>query len=197
MTVHAQPVPILSDNYAWLLTEEYLRRGRHRRSGGCRRLHRRPRAGRRPARPDPSHPSSRRPCGRNGRGAGTVRCEVVGAAADASACRSSIGRCGKGTRFRSGPRATVFETPGHTVGHISFYFPGRRRPDLRGHAVQPWLRQASGRHRRRHVREPAEVCGASRRTRWSAVATNTRNRTRASRSRSIRTTPPCRRARPR
>ncbi len=124
MTVHAEPVPILSDNYAWLLTEET--------SGAV-------------AIVDPADAAAciavlERAGGRldlillthhhADHVAGTdavrarFRCPVIGAAADAARLPKLDRAVREGDAVPFGAaHADVLETPGHTVGHISFYFP--------------------------------------------------------------------------
>jgi hydroxyacylglutathione hydrolase len=123
MTVHAQPVPILSDNYAWLLTEDS--------SGAvaivdpadadaC--IAAIEQAGRRLDLILLTHHHADHVAGTDAVRA-RFGCEVVGAAADAYRLPRLDRAVREGDTVPFGAaRADVIETPGHTVGHISFYF---------------------------------------------------------------------------
>ena len=75
----------------------------------------------------------------------------------------------------------MIDTPGHTRGHIAFFFPDGDvllcGDTLFSLGCGRLLEGTAG----RHVREPAQVRGAAAATRWSAAATNTPRATRASR----------------
>ncbi len=123
MTVTVQPVPILSDNYAWLLRDDA--------SGAVAIVDPADAAGVFPAiavagRLDlillthhhPDHIA----------GVDEVRarygCPVVGAAADAHRLPRLDQAVKEGDTVRFGAtEAVVIETPGHTRGHISYFFP--------------------------------------------------------------------------
>ena len=124
MPVQARPVPILSDNYAWLLTDSG--------TGAV-------------AIVDPADAAACITAIEHAGGrldlillthhhadhvAGTdaVRerfgCPVVGAAADAHRLPALDRAVRSGDEVALGAaKAQVLDTPGHTVGHISFYFP--------------------------------------------------------------------------
>ena len=124
MTVTAQRIPILSDNYAWLLRDEA--------SGSTAVVD--------PADAGPVEAAIEAAGGRldlillthhhDDHIAGTdqVRarygCRVVGAAADARRLPKLDQAVREGDEVVLGTaRAQVIETPGHTVGHIAFFFP--------------------------------------------------------------------------
>ncbi len=120
----ATPVPILSDNYAWLLRDE---------ESGCIAI------------VDPADPAPVAAAidaaggkldmillthhhGDHVAGTDAIRARygapVVGAAADAHRLPKLDRAVKEGSEVDLGAStARVFETPGHTVGHISFYFP--------------------------------------------------------------------------
>ena len=124
MTVTAQPVPILSDNYAWMLRDsgtgsvaivdpaEASRSSlRWKRPG--------------PARPDPADAPPRRSHRRRRRGAGAVHgAKVVGAAADAHRLPKLDQAVKEGDAVAFGnASARVIDTPGHTRGQINYFIP--------------------------------------------------------------------------
>lgn len=124
MPVSVQPVPLFTDNYAWLLKDEA--------TGAVAIVDPADAAGVAPAleaagRCDlillthhhPDHVA----------GVDEVRarwgCPVVGAAADAHRLPKLDRTVAEGDEVALGEsRARVIETPGHTVGHIAFYFAG-------------------------------------------------------------------------
>ncbi len=124
MSVTAEPVPILSDNYAWMLRDAA--------SGAVAIVD--------PADPDPIIAAIERAGGRldmillthhhadHVAGTDAVRarfnCPVVGAAADAHRLPrlDQAVREGDTVRF-GGAEAQVIDTPGHTRGQINFFFP--------------------------------------------------------------------------
>jgi hydroxyacylglutathione hydrolase len=125
MTITAQPVPILSDNYAWLLRDDS--------SGAVGIVD--------PAEPGPVIAALEAAGGRldlillthhhddHIAGTDAVRarfgCTVVGAAADAHRLPRLDRQLREGDEVALGNgRARVIDTPGHTRGHISYFFPG-------------------------------------------------------------------------
>lgn len=123
MTVLVRPIPILSDNYAWLLTEEA--------SGAV--------AIADPADAGPSIAALEQAGGRldlillthhhadHVAGTDAVRARfgatVVGAAADAHRLPRLDIAVREGDRVPfGGAEAEVIETPGHTVGHVAYHF---------------------------------------------------------------------------
>jgi hydroxyacylglutathione hydrolase len=124
MPVTAEPVPILSDNYAWMLRDAA--------SGAVAIVD--------PADPDPIIAAIERAGGRldlillthhhadHVAGTDAVRarfkCEVVGAAADAHRLPRLDRAVREGDTVRvGGADGRVIDTPGHTRGQINFYFP--------------------------------------------------------------------------
>ena len=173
MTVTASPVPILKDNYAWLLRES---------STGATAIVD-------PADAEPIIEAIEKAGGRldlillthhhadHIAGVDEVRarfnCPVVGAAADQHRLpkldeavrggrhRPAGQRHGRGDRHaRPYPRAD------------QLLLPGRRDSAVRRHAVQPGVRPPDRRHAGGNVRQSAQAGGATARTRWSAAATN-------------------------
>ncbi len=124
MPVTAEPIPILSDNYAWKLRDAA--------SGAVAILD--------PADPDPIIAAIERAGGRldvillthhhadHVAGTDAVRtrfnCPVVGAAADAHRLPRLDQAVREGDTVRlGGAEARVIDTPGHTRGQINFFFP--------------------------------------------------------------------------
>ncbi len=125
MTLSAIPVPMLSDNYAWLLRDD--------RTGALAFID--------PAEADPAIAAVDRMGGRldiillthhhgdHVAGADALRARfaapIVGAEADAHRLPPLDRAVQEGDRIDfAGEEGRVIETPGHTVGHISFFFPG-------------------------------------------------------------------------
>ena len=171
-----EQIPVLSDNYVYLLHEP---RGRHDR--------------RRRSRPWPRRCSSG--CSAHGwrldwilsthhhadHTGGNLElkqatgCRIVGPEGGRGAhSRASISAWSRATGFELGDaEAEVFETPGHTSGHISYWFAERQGAVLRRHAVLARLRPGVRGHARADV---ALALASSRRcptTRWSTARTST------------------------
>ena len=164
MPLSARALPILSDNYAWLLRDEATGR---------------PPSSTRPMRP-PASPRSSSDGGRldmilithhhddHIAGVDAVRdrfgAKVVGAAADRRRLPKLDAEVSEGDTVELGEsRAEVIDTPGPHDRPHRLFLPARRRADLRRHLVQPGLRPAARGHGCRHVRQPAEAGEAARR----------------------------------
>ena len=141
MTVTASPIPILKDNYAWLLRES---------STGATAIVD-------PADAQPIIEALEKAGGRldmillthhhddHIAGVDEVRarfgCKVVGAAADQHRLPKLDEAVKEGDTVRLGDAsARVIDTPGHTRGQINFFFADGGDAAVGRHLVQPWLR---------------------------------------------------------
>ena len=87
---------------------------------------------------------------------------VVGASADARRLPKLDEAVEEGDVVElGGSRLRVIETPGHTIGHIAFYAQDGGGPDLCGHAVQPGVWAVDRGDGGGHVCEFAEVGGVA------------------------------------
>ncbi len=123
MSVQAQPVPILSDNYAWLLTETAsgaVAMVDPADAGAC--IAAVERAGGRLDLILLTHHHADHVAGTDAMRA-RFGCKVAGAAADARRLPRLDVAVREGDTVPFGAAsAEVMETPGHTVGHIAYYF---------------------------------------------------------------------------
>ena len=109
-------------------------------------------------------------------------CTVVGPRADRDRIPGIDIEVGDGdTYMLYEAEARVFDVPGHTRGHIAYWFPESEGPVLRRHAVRARLRARLRRARtnRCGTRSPSSSRCPTRP--WSIAHTNTPSRTRASR----------------
>ena len=121
--LHIHQIPVLSDNYVYLLHEEE--------SGACAAVD--------PAEAEPALSALREEgltlthilnthhhsdhVGGNGRLKAETGCTIVGSRADASRIPGIDVEVGEGEEFRLGNAvARVFDVPGHTRGHIAYWF---------------------------------------------------------------------------
>ena len=185
MPLEIVTVPCLSDNYAYLLRDaatgtvglvDAPEAGADRGGAGGAGLG---------ARPHPDHPPSRATIStavdalRGARRQGGGR-----RGGPRGGCRRSTSRWPRATRWRSArASAQVLDVPGHTVGHIAYYFAEARRAVLGGQPDGDGVRAAVRGDAGADVGEPEHGWRRCRTTRWSIPATSTRRATRASRCR--------------
>ncbi len=164
MTVTASPVPILKDNYAWLLRDSG--------TGATAIVD--------PADAQPIIEALEKAGGRldlimlthhhadHIAGVDEVRarfgCPVVGALADRHRLPKLDQAVQEGDTVALGnASAQVIDTPGHTRGPDQFLFCRRRCPAVGRHVVQPGLRSTDRRQRAGNVCQPAQAgCPAGR-----------------------------------
>ena len=85
-------------------------------------------------------------------------CTIVGPRADAARIPGIDVQVGDGDTFLLGNQtATVFDTPGHTSGHIVFYFADFRCCLRRRYVIRAGLRASVRRHARTNVELDAET----------------------------------------
>ena len=168
------PVPVLRDNYVWLVHDARLGR-----DGGGRSV--RGRSGARGGggagladHPDLEHPLAPRSHRRQRRDPAATGCTITGPAEAEKRVEARPARRRRRPRPDRRIEAEVIDIPAHTAGHVAFHLPrggGRLR---RRHLVRDGLRPAV---RGRRPRRCTTTCSASprcRRTRGSIAPTNIR-----------------------
>ena len=100
-------------------------------------------------------------------------CTIVGPAKEAGSIPGIDIEVKDGDTVEIGSaKGRVIETPGHTKGHVSYYFPDERHRLCRRHAVLGRLRQAARGRRQDDVVLAEEAHGACRPRPRSIAATN-------------------------
>ena len=181
LTIHM--FPCLADNYGYLLHDAE--------SGATAAVDtpdaRRDRAAARreglAADPYPEHPSPRGSRGRQSRAQAANGLHDRRSARRCRAYSRHRRRSGRGRRRRARERIvpTVYDTPGHTRGHIVYHFAASARRVRRRHVVRLGLRPLVRRHAGADVELAAEDPAVGRTTRGSTARTSTRRAMRVSR----------------